>query len=291
MIAPSPRPSPARAIVFAHYDPSGAFDPLVVAALRSYRPHADRLVLVSASVPRPPAAVAGLVDAFVARPNVGYDFGSWRDGLATLRPGDFDEILCVNDSVYGPLFDLGPALEHPRTAAADLWGMVLSEQGTRFRPGRCPHVQSWFFGMRRRLLEAPLFDRFWSSVVPLPSKEEVVDRYELGLSAACRRAGLNVAAIYDAREAAPVSLAELWPHVRLADPRRAWRLVRKGRRNPHNPSELLWRRLLEAGIPFVKASVFRTNHYGLDLGRVTAELARRHPDIVPLIRAHLARCG
>jgi lipopolysaccharide biosynthesis protein len=145
--------------------------------------------------------------------------------------------------------------------------------------------------MRRRLLEAPLFDRFWSSVVPLPSKEEVVDRYELGLSAACRRAGLNVAAIYDAREAAPVSLAELWPHVRLADPRRAWRLVRKGRRNPHNPSELLWRRLLEAGIPFVKASVFRTNHYGLDLGRVTAELARRHPDIVPLIRAHLARCG
>jgi lipopolysaccharide biosynthesis protein len=291
MIAPSPPPSLTRAIVFAHFDPRGELDPHVVAALRRYRPHADRLVLVSASVLRPPAAVAGLVDAFIARPNVGYDFGSWRDGLATLEPGDFDEIVCVNDSVYGPLFDLGPALDHPRTAGADLWGMVLSEQGTRFRPGRCPHVQSWFFGMRRRLLESPVYTRFWNAVVPLPSKEEVVDRYELGLSAACQRAGLHVAAIYDAREAAAVTLAELWQHVRLADLRRSWRLVRKGRRSPHNPSELLWSRLLAAGIPFVKASLFRTNHYGLNLGRVTAELGRRHPDLWPLIRGHLARCG
>lgn len=291
MIAPSPRPAATRAIVFAHFDPRGDVGPHVVAALHRYRPHADRLVLVSASVRRPPAAAAGLVDAFVSRPNVGYDFGSWRDGLATLHVADYDEILCVNDSVYGPLFDLGPALEHPRTAAADLWGMVLSEQGTRFRSGRCPHVQSWFFGMRRRLLEAPLYERFWNAVVPLPSKEEVVDRYELGLSAACRRAGLQVGAVDDAREAEPVSLAELWPHVRLSAPRRSWRLVRKGRRSPHNPSELLWSRLLEAGIPFVKASLFRTNHYGLDLRRVESELARRHPEAIPLIRGHLAHCG
>lgn len=291
MIAPLPGPSRTRAIVFAHFDPGGDFHPHVAAALRRYRVHADRLVLVSASVKRLPVAVSDLVDAFIARPNVGYDFGSWRDGLATLEPGDYDEIVCVNDSVYGPLFDLGPALEHPRTGGADLWGMVLSEQGTRFRPGRCPHVQSWLFGMRRRLLESPLYARFWNAVVPLPSKEEVVDRYELGLSVACRRAGLQVAAVYDAREAAPVTLAELWPDVRLSDPRRSWRLVRKGRRPPHNPSELLWRRLLEAGIPFVKASLFRTNHYGLDLRRVAAELVRRHPDLWPLIRGHLDRCG
>jgi lipopolysaccharide biosynthesis protein len=222
---------------------------------------------------------------------VGYDFGSWQAGLATLCRADFDEILCVNDSVYGPLFDLGPALRDPRTAGADLWGMVLSEQSTRRRGGRCPHVQSWFFGMRRRLLASPVYETFWNAIVPVLDKEEVVDRYELGLSVACREAGLRIAGIYDARTAGPMRLGDLWPHLSLAEPRRSWRLWKKGRRTPHNPSELAWLRLLEAGVPFVKVGLLRVNHYGLDLNRVTAALGRLHPDALPLIRGHLARCG
>lgn len=284
-------PPAKRAIVLAHFDRRGEFDAYVVEALRRYRPHASRLVVVSASTTRLPTAAGRLVDTFLARDNEGYDFASWRAGLATLQSADYDEILCVNDSVYGPLSDPGPVLRDPRTIDADLWGMVLSDQGTRFRPGPSPHVQSWFLGMRRRLLESPVYDRFWDSIAPLPSKDEVIDRYELGLSAACHRAGLNVAAIYDARSAPRVALAEVWPHVRLASPRRSWRLLRRCRRGPHNPSELLVSRLLAAGIPFVKVSVFRANHYGLDLDRVMADIGRRYPDAVPLIRGHLARCG
>lgn len=294
MLASQPRPGAAtrsRAIVFAHFDPAGAFDPHVVHALGQYRRFADRLVVVSASAERLPAKLAGMVDEFVPRENVGYDFCSWRDGLRTIRPSDYDEVICVNDSVYGPLFDLGPALRDPRTADADLWGMVLSEQSTRRRGGRCPHVQSWFFGMRRRLLASPVYETFWNAIVPVLDKEEVVDRYELGLSVACREAGLRIAGIYDARTAGPMRLGDLWPHLSLAEPRRSWRLWKKGRRTPHNPSELAWLRLLEAGVPFVKVGLLRVNHYGLDLNRVTAALGRLHPDALPLIRGHLARCG
>lgn len=288
----SPPPdASSRAIVFAHFDPHDTFDPHVVEALRRYRPHATRLVVVSATAARLPAPLRGLVDTFVPRANVGYDFGSWQAGLATLCPADFDEILCVNDSVYGPLFDLGPALCDPRTAGADLWGMVLSEQSTRRRGGRCPHVQSWFFGMRRRLLDSPVYTAFWQGIESVRDKEEVVDRYELGLSMACLRAGLRIAGLYDARTKGPMRFGDLRPHLSLADPRRSWRLWKKGRRTPHNPSELAWLRLLEAGVPFVKVGLFRVNHYGLDLGHVTATLARRHPAALPLIRGHLARCG
>ena len=289
--APSTSPRCSRALVFAHFDAQGGFDAHVVEALRRYRPHVARLVVVSASAPRLPDTLRGLVDTFVPRINLGYDFGSWQAGLETLQPGEFDEILCVNDSVYGPLFDLGPALRDPRTAEADLWGMVLSEQSTRRRGGRCPHVQSWFFGMRRRLIESPIYAAFWRSIVPLADKEAIVDRYELGLSEACRQAGLRIAGMYDARDAGPVRLAELWPSLSLAEPRRSWRLWKKGRRTPHNPSELVWHRLLDAGVPFVKVGLFRVNHYGLDLRRVLTEIGRRYPDAAPLIRGHLARCG
>jgi lipopolysaccharide biosynthesis protein len=287
---PLPR-RPARAIVLAHFDPDGGFDPYVHHALAAYRRHADRLVVVSNSARRLPAGLASLVDAFVPRANVGYDFAAWRDGLATFRPADHDEVICVNDSVYGPLFDLGPALADTRVAAADLWGMVLSDQNTSRSGPRVPHVQSWFLGMRRALLESDAWAGFWRGIAALPTKRDVVERHEIGFSAQMAAAGFRLAGLYDATTAPRVTLAEVWPHLSPWHPRRSWRLWRKSRRLPHNPSELVWWRLWRAGIPYLKVSLLRVNHYGLDLGRVLSELdavADYDPAFVP---GHLARCG
>jgi len=281
-----------RAIVFAHFDREGGCDPHVVRALRQYRRCCDRLVFVSNGGPRkPPAEVAALVDDYLSRPNVGYDFCAWRDGLATLPRGSFAEVICVNDSVYGPLADLEPVLSTPKILPADLWGMVVSEQPVS--PGSRPlrHVQTWFFAMRRRLLESDVYERFWAGVVPRSSKREVINHYEVGLSHAVEQAGMRVAGIYDAGLEPRVRLAELLPHVSLFEPRRSWRVLRKGRRVPHNPSELVWWRLLEAGVPYVKVGLFRVNHYGLDLRRVMDALERRSRFDADLIRGHLARCG
>lgn len=290
-ILPLRRPMVRRAVVLAHFDPRGTFDPYIVHAVRAYRPLATRLVLVSNGGRELPRELASLVDDYLPRANVGYDFGAWKDGLATIDRSAFDEIACVNDSVYGPLFDLAPACADPRTATADLWGMVLSDQSTaRDRP-RIPHLQSWFFAMRRPLLEADWFDRFWSAVQPVPTKREIVERFEIGLSQSAAAAGFRIAGLYDATTAPPVSLRELLPHASITAPRRSWRLLRKSRRTPHNPSELVWWRLLEAGVPFVKVGLFRVNHYGIDLRRVLADLGRRTPFDLGMIRGHLARCG
>lgn len=281
----------SRAIVLAHFDPDGHFDPHVQQALAAYRPHAERLVVVSNSARRLPAHLAGIVDAFVPRANVGYDFAAWRDGLASFRPADHDEVLCVNDSVYGPLFELGPALANPRVAAADLWGMVLSDQNTSRAGQRIPHVQSWFLGMRRPLLESDAWAGFWHRLETLPTKRDVVERNEIGFSARMAAAGFRLAGLYDATTAPPVTLAEVWPHLSPRHPRRSWRLLRKSRRLPHNPSELVWWRLWQAGVPYLKVSLLRVNHYGLDLGRVLAELQQVSGGAPALVQGHLARCG
>lgn len=289
--AESARSSPHRAIVLAHFDPEGRFDRYVIDAARAYRRLAERLVLVSNGGGHLPPELAGLVDDYLPRSNVGYDFGAWRDGLARLDRHRYDEIICANDSVYGPLFDLAPAFDDRRTAAADLWGMVLSDQATgRDRP-RVPHLQSWFVGMRRSLIESDWFDTFWSTVAPAPSKRDVVERYEIGMSRSAAEAGFRIAALYDATTAPRVGLREVLPHVSLAAPRRSWRLIRKSRRATYNPSELVWWRLLEAGVPFIKVGLFRVNHYGIDLNRVLLDLGRRTPFDQDMIHRHLARCG
>ena len=266
----------SRAIILAHHDRDSLIDPHVVHALRRYRQVADRLVVVSTSVQALPAALAGCVDTFLSRPNRGYDFCSWQAGLAALGdPGAFAEVILVNDSVYGPLTLLAPVLADPRVAEADLWGMVLSDQAPRRRGKRvCPHLHSWFLAARRPLLESEVWRRFWEGVEPLPSKDAVIDRYEIGLTEQVAAAGFRIATLYNAPQAGPLQLREIWPHLSLAEPARSWRHFRKARRTPHNPSELAWRRLLEAGVPYIKVGLFRVNHYGLDLSRVLADLSR-----------------
>lgn len=283
----------ARAVLFVHYDPDGVFDDHVVHALRQYRRLADRLVVVSTSARRLPPALEPIVDTFIPRENVGYDFCSWKAGLESLGDAaQFDEVVCANDSVYGPLFDLAPAFSDPRIAAADFWGMCLSDQGTAGRGGGpAPHLQSWFFVMRRPLLESSAFRAFWKSVVPLDSKTDIIDRYELGMSQDFQEAGFRMAGLYDSRLAGRCSLREMLRHVSLLEPARSWRLYKKGHRPRTNPSELVWDRLIAAGAPFVKVGLFRVNYYGLKLRQVLRGLEASVPYDIGLIRRHLARVG
>lgn len=276
-----------RAVILAHYDPDGIVDPYVIRALHSYREIADRLVLVSASASSLPAALTAIVDDFLPRANVGYDFCSWRDGIARL--GDlrqFDEIVCANDSVYGPLSDLSPVMTDSRVAGADFWGMVMSAQ-------RSDHVQSWFVAMRRPVIEASAFTRFWRSVEPQPSKQNVIDRYEIGLSEAITAAGFNATAIFDGRGCGRPTLRE---RIRNVSPLRLHRFGRHSRKvrrmePPYNPSELFWERVCDAGVPYLKASIFKSNPYRVDVRRVLARATRRWPEWATLIHNHLDRVG
>jgi lipopolysaccharide biosynthesis protein len=286
-----PGPPVRRAIVLAHFDPQGCFDPHVVHALAAYRQLADRIVLVSNSARTLSPQLRRFVDTFVPRANVGYDFGAWREGLTRLVPGEHDEVICVNDSVYGPLFELRPALADARVAGADLWGMVLSDLNTSRSVPRIPHLQSWFLGLRRPLLESDAYAEFWRDVGRPATKREVVERLEIGFSARMAAAGFRIAGLYDATTAGRVGLSEVWPHLSPRQPSRSWRLLRKSCRTSHNPAELCAWRLWDSGVPYLKVGLFRVNHYGLDLNRVLAELCRRTSYPVGLIHGHLARCG
>ena len=275
-----------RAILLAHYDRDGLIDPYVVAAAREYRRFAHTLVLISVSAETLPHNVSEIVDVFIHRENVGYDFGSWKAGLRSLGDTDrFDEILFVNDSIYGPLFDLTPALNHPTTSQSDLWGMVRSEQ-------HADHIQSWFFAARSKLIRSHSYSDFWNAAGGQRShKNEFIFRQEIGLSTSLRSAGFQIDAIYDSRHKPRAGSEEIRRHLSPWSPLRSLRLLRKSRprRAPFNASELFYTRLWDSGVPFIKRRIFTDNYYGLDLSQVQADLESLSPEWARLIRNHRQR--
>jgi rhamnosyltransferase len=272
-----------RAIVFAHFDRDGLVDPWVIRALQAYRPHCETLALVSASARECPRSAP--VDHFLARSNVGYDFGSWRDGLQLL--GDlraFDEVVFVNDSSYGPLFDLAAMFDRAGRIRGAVWGGVVSRQIQ-------PHLQSWLFAARRPLLESDRFVSFWESVRHHENKLDVVRSYELGFTRMAREGGFEVSGLYeDAADSAP-TVRERVRNLDWREPFRSHRHIRRVRpcKRPLNPSEVYWDRLWEAGVPFLKAAIFRVNPFAVSKRRVLFDVRARFPEWEPLIRAHLAR--
>lgn len=157
--------------------------------------------------------------AVILKDNLGYDFGSWAVGMA-LYPHllEAEHVIVVNDSLVGPFASLQPLLRTFETSPAPVWG--VTDTGEYW-----PHLQSYFMGFHGGVLAQPRLREFWSSIEVLDDKDEIVERYEIGLSRVLAELGIPWTAWID--------------HETVA-------------RSEQNPTLLGWYRLLEEGLPFVK---------------------------------------
>ena len=166
----------------------------------------------------------GLPDSTVIlrRPNLGYDFGSWSTGLGVFpQIRRAQRVLLTNDSLLGPFSDISCLLDWACSPGPDIRAMTMSYQIVR-------HLQSFFLCFHDGVLEDAAWRVFFNSIRVEPSKEEVVERYELGLS----RHAFEQAYSWDVFVAASDFGTE-----------------------NSNPTIEGWRALLEAGIPFVKRTM------------------------------------
>lgn len=128
----------------------------------------------------------------VERPNFGYDFGGYRDGLTVLGQRGLapESVLILNDSVWVlPGHDFPGRLEG---AEADIAGSILRVRGDeRF-------LESYVYRLSREALAHPAFGTFWDGLRLTSNKYKVIRRGERGFSAAMFAGGLSVRAVYDA---------------------------------------------------------------------------------------------
>lgn len=179
-----------RLFIFASYDKENMIDEALLYYLRALDKLGDIIFTMDNDAPAAELAkvkaLPNVIHAAAVRHGE-YDFGSYKRGYEYAAKKDilkkYDFIYFVNDSVYGPLRDLGPILEKMEAEnAGNAFGMIGLHSTLKEQYGYPDHVQSWFVGIAASLCATPWFEQFMKSVEHQESKNQIIWKYEIGLS-------------------------------------------------------------------------------------------------------------
>lgn len=216
-----------RLFLLAGYDRDGVIGPSLIYYVTELHRYGDVVAVMDSDCSGEELQkLASLVLTSWGHRHGEYDFGSYKRAFRWAREAldmlSYDFCYLVNDSVFGPLYELGPYLESMERNGTDAFSMVLNPDR------RSPHLQSWFMGFRPAVFMSGWFCAFMDGITRQQTKEAVCTVYETGLSWQLRQNGHTVSAFCNVRG------------------KRIYNSVKS---------------LYKAGLPFIKKSSF-TRHNG-----------------------------
>lgn len=245
-----------RVCFFAHYHEKAIVADHVIFYLSAIRKAGFSIVFVSTSaLPESEVAkVASICADVILRENIGLDFGSWIAAIEKYFPIRADLLLLANDSVYAPVGDLSSYINELCSKDADFYGPVESTE-------IATHLQSWFILLRPSAYESQAFADLMKLNMASAKKDDVIKHYEIGLSQALINSGLTYRASFSDR-----------------------RLLGYASRHPFNYMHILWKRIVQTGIPFIKIELLRLNPVRVtDIDQWRSVVGELQPDLVPMI--------
>lgn len=182
-----------KAAIVAHYDPDCVWDENFLIMLRILNEAVDHIIVVTTST-----EITELPNGFrhisvVRRPNVGYDFYSYRVGIRlAFLTRDYDELFVLNSSIL--ILDKARF----RSLLGNISRSTLSSsvRGVTESTQFCWHLQSYLLYFDVRRLPEGWLQQFFERVEPLNTKLDVVLRYEIGLGLAIREKGIQAEAVF-----------------------------------------------------------------------------------------------
>jgi hypothetical protein len=127
------------------------------------------------------------------RPNYGYDFGGYRDGIKMLAMLGVAprRLLILNDSIWFPLSASSGLLERME-AAGPLTGPMFERKEGRRHEG---HFESYMLSLAGEVVASPAFRGFWQGFVPSDQRRIVLRRGEKALTRALAAGGFEPAVL------------------------------------------------------------------------------------------------
>jgi hypothetical protein len=188
----------AKVVIFLVYQPKGV-PPSVYLTLNYLirNGYAPLIVMNSPILPQDAERLLASSWLLVTRPNFGYDFGGYRDGLRILsQHGPTpDRLLIMNDSVWFPMQgDPIPVLEARLDAGGlDAVGLNQDQKVRYHKDGthhyELRHLESYFFLLSHACIQSSAFRSFWADYRMSSNKPYTIKHGEMGFSKHMMRHG------------------------------------------------------------------------------------------------------
>lgn len=182
--------SAKRLGIYFFYDTQGIVDRYVFYFLEGIRPYLSELHIVcngfveENALARLDQYASGGV---IVRENRGLDVEAYRAAIERIgfeRLGDYDELILMNSTMYGPLIPFAELFETMSARDLDFWG-ITSHAGVEGNPfpqnglkNLPEHIQSYFLAIRKGLLCAPDFQEYWNALPEIKTYADSVSFYE-----------------------------------------------------------------------------------------------------------------
>ena len=173
-----------RLFLFAGFDKDNIIDDTVVYYINALSEFGDVIFIVDNNLPKSELnKISKMPHVLYAKglQHNEYDFGSYKRGYLWAQEHKilekYDWLYLVNDSVYGPLWNLRLILANLENSDADMVGLTSNcDKSTPV------HIQSWFVGFSKNVFMCDFFDKFMKKITHIPKKTSLVLKYEVGLS-------------------------------------------------------------------------------------------------------------
>jgi Rhamnan synthesis protein F len=204
-VTPGQQAPAAHMAIFLLYQPKG-LKASVRIAIETVQHSGAGLIFVS-NLPLQEADRAWLAARswrVIERPNIGYDFGGFREGLTQMTEAGLplDRLWILNDSTWFPVCGGANPLQDLIDPQADVSGSMIHHDG---RDHNKDNIESYFLAFTKTALTHPAFVKFWRMYPLYNNKGAVIRRGEQRLSRVLREAGLKV----DSKMTNPAFLARL----------------------------------------------------------------------------------
>lgn len=189
-----------RLLLYVHYNKYDELSGHVLYQLEQLRPLFSKLIVISNSQLTESATLTLKelgIDEVIQRENLGFDFAAWRDGMDHVgfeHLTDFDSVTLMNDTCFGPLWDITDIVEEfEKRPNVDFWGM------TNFRKTKYfdEHLQSYFMFFKKHVVASEAFQKFWTSIKTFTDVQDVIDNYETRVTSVLLEAGYRYDAVFN----------------------------------------------------------------------------------------------
>ena len=270
----------AKLCLFVTYDPQNIIDDYVVHYISQLAHSGFEIFVISTSAELPEcerAKVSPYCAKIIHRKNLGLDFGSWKSVMDLMGTELFQykELLLANDSIFGPFSSLNRVFDTLRGMGQTFCGLTDNLEYEH-------HLQSYFLYFKEAAFRSAAFSDFWADVRILENKNEIIQKYEIGISRHFLNRGFDLGAVVPYKNILSHCLNLTKGHCQFHEELAT---------APRNATLLLWEHLLkDFSFPFIKTDVLKRNVTGnTAVAQWRDQIPIEGRALIPVIERHLQR--